>query len=176
MSCDNKYVGAFLFSFALIMICNFELLLFTGKIGYCKNMKDINFFIKVLIGNIIGCLMLGIILHLCNNDITLISREILNCKLNKSTLRIYSDSFMCGILMYLAVNSYMVFKDSQKFIGIIFCITIFILSGFEHSIANISYLFISGMINIDLIFLILNCIIGNSLGALFISYLLDKSK
>ena len=32
--CTNQYLGAFLFSFGLLGVLNFEALLFTGKIGY----------------------------------------------------------------------------------------------------------------------------------------------
>ena len=34
MSCDNKYVGAVLFSVALLTICYMGMYLFTGKIGF----------------------------------------------------------------------------------------------------------------------------------------------
>ena len=37
----NKYVGAFLFATALIVICVQEYNLFTGKIGYVKTKKHI---------------------------------------------------------------------------------------------------------------------------------------
>ena len=34
LACDNKYVGAVLFSVALLCICYLGYYLFTGKIGY----------------------------------------------------------------------------------------------------------------------------------------------
>ena len=34
LACDNKVVGAFLFSVALLTICYFGFSLYTGKIGY----------------------------------------------------------------------------------------------------------------------------------------------
>ena len=37
LSCDSKYVGAVLFSVALLCICYLGYYLFTGKIGYLAN-------------------------------------------------------------------------------------------------------------------------------------------
>ena len=37
LACDNKYVGAVLFSVALLCICNLGYYLYTGKIAYLAN-------------------------------------------------------------------------------------------------------------------------------------------
>ena len=40
MSCDNKYIGAILFSVALLCICYKGYSLFTGKVGFMPEKHD----------------------------------------------------------------------------------------------------------------------------------------
>lgn len=40
LSCDNKYIGAFLFGFGLFTILTFEFNLYTGKVGYATENKS----------------------------------------------------------------------------------------------------------------------------------------
>lgn len=77
---------------------------------------------------------------------------------------------MCGILMYIAVDIY---KNKNSILGIFLAVPVFILSGFEHSIANIGYFSIANMFSIDVIIFILISILGNSVGALILP-LLEK--
>ena len=49
LSCDVKYVGAFLFSTGLVTVCMFGFNLYTGKIGYVLE-NDKVFFIDTLFG------------------------------------------------------------------------------------------------------------------------------
>lgn len=53
LQCENKVIGAFLFSLGLLTILTFELNLFTGKI-YSLSSKNIMDMIVYLIGNSIG--------------------------------------------------------------------------------------------------------------------------
>lgn len=62
LSCDNKYIGALLFSIGLITILIFEFNLYTGKVCYIPQ-KGISFtkqVLIILIGNIIGCICMGL--------------------------------------------------------------------------------------------------------------------
>ena len=64
--------------------------------------------------------------------------------------------------MYTAVEIY---KKKQSVIGILFCVPVFILSGFEHSIADIYYFTTTNIINLNSFIFILIVIIGNAIGA-----------
>ena len=55
----NKYVGAFLFATALLVICVQGYNLFTGKVGYVKTKKQAKECCLWFIGNIIGVAILG---------------------------------------------------------------------------------------------------------------------
>ncbi len=73
----------------------------------------------------------------------------------------------CGILMYIAVDIY---KTKQNYWGIITCIPAFILAGFEHSIADMFYIYCSnychcGNITWKVGVFIIIVIVGNAIGA-----------
>ena len=71
----------------------------------------------------------------------------------------------CGILMYAAV---WIYREKKTALGILFCIPVFILSGFEHSIADMFYFALAGLFNPRAFVFILLVVLGNSLGGLFI--------
>ena len=64
----------------------------------------------------------------------------------------------------------------------VFCIPVFILSGFEHSIANMFYFAAAGSLSLNVILYILTVILGNSVGGIFFELLtlpfkkIDKSE
>ena len=53
-------------------------------------------------------------------------------------------------------------------IGIVFCIPAFILSGFEHSIADMFYFAASGIVSGEAFLYLVMIVLGNSLGGLLI--------
>lgn len=67
------------------------------------------------------------------------------------------------MLVYLAV---IIFREKKTPIGIIFCIPVFILSGFEHSIADIFYFAASGIVSLKAFGFLWLVILGNSIGGL----------
>ena len=95
-----------------------------------------------------------------------------NLKLEKNFIRVFVDSIFCGILIYLAVNIY---KEHKSIIGIFICIPVFILSGFEHCIADAFYFSLTDCL-IPLKSLIFTSIVifGNSVGGLIFPYIKEK--
>ena len=78
----------------------------------------------------------------------------------------------CGILVYVAVN---LFRDKKTVLGILIGIPVFILSGFEHSIADMFYMAAAGEFSLRALVFILLVIAGNSAGALVFDRLLHFS-
>lgn len=68
----------------------------------------------------------------------------------------------CGAMMFLAVDSY---RRSQSWLFVILPIVIFILSGFEHSIANMFYLSLADAWDWDALRITLLAIAGNAVGS-----------
>ena len=67
--------------------------------------------------------------------------------------------------MYIAVAIY---RENKSISGIIFAVPVFILSGFEHSIANMCYFGISGIVSFESFLYILVVIAGNTIGGLLL--------
>lgn len=161
LACDNKYIGAFLFSIGLITILLFDFNLYTGKVGYAvyNNMKFIKDLVIILLGNTIGCICIGIMFP---SEAAQILCEV---KLQESFITILFKSIMCGFLMFIAVDTC---KTYHSLLTTIICIPTFILSGYEHSIADIAYFIMSRIITLQSFLFIIIVIIGNAIGGLLI--------
>lgn len=178
LSCHNKIVGAFLFSVALLCICMESLALYTGKICYLLNSsnkcKEIAKLSAILLGNIMAALLCALILKNTNPTISKIASDMCALKLNKNIFRIFIDSAFCGILIYLAVNIY---KLHKSVFGIFLCVPVFILSGFEHCIADIFYFLLAKNLSlIKVTAFILIAIAGNTAGGLVFPILKSFTK
>lgn len=161
LSINNPIIGAIIFSFALITIVKLDLSLFTGKVGYIgrNNYKDI---LITLLGNFIGIFIYTRIFIVTRNYKTLVNRanEIVSTKLNDSNISILILSVFCGIVMYIAVESY---RRKKNDLLLIMCVVVFIFSAYEHCIANFFYLSLTN--SYDLLKLSL-MIFGNAIGSI----------
>lgn len=164
--CDNNIIGAFLFSFGLLSILNLDGLLYTGRVGYLEfNKTSILSLIAILCFNIVGISIIALLTP--NPDSTIF----LN-KLNNSLVNTFISSIFCGIMMYLAVE---LFKKKNNPLYVIMAIMIFIISGFDHCIANMYYYMINPVSCTGLRtlwFFIIN-ILGNSIGSIGIRFIIN---
>lgn len=173
LSIDNKVVGASLFGIGLFMIVIYGFNLYTGKIGYLVdnfNFKYIKMLVITLIGNFIGTFFVGYILKF-TRIYSLIhdkAKLLVNVKLDDSLISILILAFFCGILMYLAVNTYKENKDISKYLGVFLGVIVFILCGFEHCIANMYYFSVANIWSLNTLLYLLIMILGNSLGGMLI--------
>ena len=166
LSCENRYIGAILFSVALLCICLKGYSLFTGKVGYLPEKHDkeaIKILLCGLLGNIVSTISLGFAVSFANPAIGETAKAICEGKLGQDPLQTLIRAFFCGVLMYMAVSTY---REKGTLAGIFFCVPVFILSGFEHSIANMFYFGAAGMVNMDSIIYLLIVIAGNSIGGM----------
>lgn len=173
LSVDNKIIGSFLFSIGLLMICMYNMNLYTGKIGYVVVNKR-SYLIELLftlIGNFIGTYVLSLgILNTRFSSIGDKAKVICDMKLNDNLISILILSCLCGVLMYIAVNNYKKHSTSiGKYMGIFMCVMVFILSGFEHSVANMFYFSVSNMLSWNTLLYLFVMVMGNSIGAIIIS-------
>lgn len=163
LSCNDKYIGSMLFSVGLISIITFGFNLYTGKVGYIIT-NGRNFITDVLIilfGNIIGCILFGMAFP------SNIASEICLTKLSTELLVVLYKSIMCGMLMFVAVDSY---RANKNFLLTFLCIPTFILSGYEHSIADIIYFTMGRVMNFKALLFIIIVIIGNAIGGMIIPF------
>ena len=162
------FVGAVMFSVALYSICLMNFSLYTGKIGFVyfdhtkKNLFDVA---MCLLGNVIGCIVFGVLINLSIPSINQACNGAVLLKLEQSWYSALIRAFFCGVLMYVAV---FVFKNKNSVLGIFICIPTFILSGFEHSIADMFYFSCALSFSFDSVLYLIIIIVGNSLGSFII--------
>lgn len=172
---ESKVIGAILFVIGLFIIVVNELNLFTGKIGYIINYSN-SYLVEViltLVGNFLGTLLVGSAL-LCTRISPVLNEKALKLvetKLTDNGWSIFILAIFCGILMYLAVNGYKTIKDSLgKYLAVFLGVSVFILSGFEHCVANMYYFTVARAWSIYSLTFMLIMILGNAVGAILFSF------
>lgn len=171
LSCDDRYIGAILFTIALLTICFMDFYLYTGKIGFTVESFSANTAAQLgvgLISNFAGATLTGLIMRYARPAIVEKAAASCETKLQNGVLRAFVLGCFCGVLMYVAVKT---FRQNKTVLGVIFCIPVFILAGFEHSIADMFYFALAGMMNVQYIGFIIAVILGNSVGAMLIAAL-----
>lgn len=155
-------IGALLFAFGIICIVKLQIPLYTGVAG-----TDIKFEnkLKVLLGNILGAILASVLLILVSKeDVIINAQTIALSKVNSSWYVTLIKAFMCGAIVDISV--YLSKKDGNV-IPLIFGIPLFILCGFNHSIADVAYL-IAGATkestDLGMCIYYVVCVIGNYIG------------
>ena len=174
----GTYVGAVFFAVALLTICIKGYSLFTGKVGYIpeNHSKDaVSTLLLGLLGNAIATCLLGYLLSLAIPSMGDRANVVCNLKLTQEWWQTLIRAVFCGVLMYVAVSIY---RESEhgKMSGIFFAVPVFILSGFEHSIANMCYFGASNIVSFDAFLYIVIVIIGNSVGGMLLPIVTGKLK
>lgn len=131
--------------------------------------------ILTLFGNICGAAVGGGLLNLTKlgSNICTNAADIIAAKTSDSPVSITILAIFCGILMFIAVEGNSRSRKNGDFMGALFSVVmpvmIFILCGFNHSIADFSYFFISRCKNVsEFLPYIILVILGNAVGCMFI--------
>ena len=171
LSCDNRYLGAALFTVALLSICLFGFNLYTGKVGFLvkEHSRDkLAVTFSGLLGNILGTLIMGLLVGIALPKLVDSASAACVNRLGQTGLQTLIRGFFCGILMYTAV---WVYREKGKIVGILFCVPVFILAGFEHSIADMFYFFLARSFGADSFSFLTIVVLANSLGGVFIPFI-----
>ncbi len=170
LSCANDVVGAALFATGLFAICSFGMNLFTGKVGYIIENKNVPNCLIVWLGNFLGMIFTCGLVRLAKPAIHEKAAALMSAKLEQSFITTAILAFFCGVLMYAAVDNFKRHSEgAMKVAGIFLCVMTFILCGFEHSVANMGYavLGISGTSEIlPYLGYLLICSVSNGLGGI----------
>ena len=164
--------GAVLFAAGLYTICVYGFNLYTGKVGYIAyNFKNVNYIglvILILVFNLITTYLLGIVCTYAFPAIVEPAKKIYEAKLAAPLLRLLITGIFCGLLMFLAVDTW---KKGSPF-GCFIYIPVFIISGFDHSIANSFY---NGVANgfadaftMQNALVVITVVIGNAIGGMLV--------
>ena len=160
LSVDNRYLGALLFSVALLSIIKLELPLYTGRIGKVFKYKNPIECLYIFVFNVYGVLLITILYSVLSSGFE--AMEIVaQAKFSHTHRQLFIAGFLCNVLITVAVNA----KDTAI---TILCIMCFILCGFEHSIADAMYFSMSYGNFMGWIMVIL----GNTIGAMVTEFIL----
>lgn len=173
LSQANPVVGSFLFAVGLFTVVVFQLHLYTGKIGYLPFQKPI-YLLELLItwgGNIVGTAITAWMVRSSRIYMGMAEKAagIVDIKISDSFLSIFLLSVFCGLLMFIAVDTYRNLEGSTlRFIAVFVPVMVFILSGFEHVVANMYYYSLTATWSGHTFSQICVMTAGNSVGGLLI--------
>lgn len=161
---ENKYIGAMLFSVALLTIIQNGLPLYTGRIGFIRENK-ITELLQVLAFNLLGSLIPVLMVTACRSSFYGAVQSAAQRKFSYSFFQLFLLGALCGVLMLVAVYT-------KKQVITVFCIMVFILSGYEHCIADFPFFVLCP----DTVRLVkfLCIVLGNSVGAIAAYELMAK--
>ena len=98
-------------------------------------------------------------------------------KLSDDFTSIFLLAVFCGMLMFIAVDCFRNVQGSTlRFIGVFVPVMVFILSGFEHVIANMFYFSLSGTWSAHCFVAVLVMTLGNAVGGMLIPIYLKVFK
>lgn len=163
LSCTSKLAGAIFFSIGLLTILIFKLKLFTGACGLLIEAdKKLQYSIELIliwIGNFLGTFLVA--LAVTNTRLSF-DLSFIDIKLTDSFSSLLILGIGCGFLMYVGVTAFNLTKLGP--IIPIMCVSVFILSGFEHCVADMFY-FSLAELSVDVLLRLLVITAGNMLGS-----------
>ena len=173
LSLDNKVLGAVFFTVGLFTVCTFGFDLFTGKVCYVFD-RDLPYALSVIVmwaGNFVGALLTAFAESLTRIGPALQEKAITMCtvKSDDSLLSLFILGIFCDILIYIGVDGYN--KNPHevgKYLSLLFGVTVFILCGTEHCVADMYYFSIAGMWNPHTLLCLLVISLGNAFGGVLL--------
>lgn len=183
LTLENHMVGALLFSIGLFTIYTFDLDLFTGKICFIPN-KELKFLSTVgivYIGNLFGSIIVGYVMRSTKlAKLVPHTEELVNAKLADTLFSTFIMGIFCGVLMCIAVIGFKTIKDGfGKYLALMLPVTVFILNGYEHSVADMFYISLANAWSIKAVVFLLVVSAGNIVGGVILplaSKILDGNK
>lgn len=180
ISCTNKIVGAMLFSVGILMVIEFKFLLFTGYVPNQRSKEPIGEYLInslfVLVGNILGCMLVALLVYLTRiqDQIYQGALAISNTKVDDSPLSIFILAIFCGFIIAMIVRA----KDFKKqVLYSLMMIAVFIISSFEHVVADAFYLTMSlKLFTWKGLLVLLMAMLGNFLGGYLSSFIGEEKK
>ncbi len=151
LSPTARPLAALLFSVGLFTICSFGFALFTGRACYLfdHRLSYLPELVVVWAGNLIGAWLMGALPQLTRlgASFTETAAALCQTKLDDGLLSLFVLGVMCNVLIYIAVEGYKnIPHPIGKYMALVLGVMVFILTGTEHSIADMYYFAAAGML------------------------------
>lgn len=126
--------GAVVFAFGLVGVVLSGTPLYTGRAGV---MNDIGQLALIWLFNVLGCVLLGLLIHSLGGESVDRARTMIEARLAQGPWRSFLRAVGCGLIIDIAVWLY---RTSRSIVPVLFGVPLFIVCGFYHSIADVVYL------------------------------------
>lgn len=168
---QSKIAGALFFAIGLLAVCLFKLNLFTGKL--CYALENGRFYalrlVVILIGNFLGAATLALLLSVTRlgEGLRLTAVNTVQIKISGGLLSAFVLGVLCNALIYFAVEGFSAAPAPiLKLAALIFGVSVFVLCGFEHCVANAFYIAMSGSLSAKAALFLLINVLGNICGGI----------
>lgn len=131
---EKSIIGAVLFAFGLLTVVHYGLRLYTGTAGFIQK-GEVGKLLYILFGNIIGCLLVGLMARCSPMPLQETAQKILEGRLLMGPLKGFVLAIGCGMIMTTAVT----FARKQQNLPLLFGVPLFIMCGFPHCVADAFY-------------------------------------
>lgn len=172
LTLESTMAGALMFVIGLFAICSFGWNLFTGKVCYSigKGPRYMGFLAVVWLSNFAGAAAGGALVRLTRlAGVVERAQALAAVKLGDSLLSVFVLAIFCNILIYLAVEGYRSIPyELGKYLAVFFGVTVFVVCGFEHCIANMYYFTVAGAWSAEAAMFIAVNTLGNAVGGLLL--------
>ena len=171
--CESKIVGALFFTVGLFCMCAFGFSLFTGRVCYVFD-NDRSYALKlplIWLGNLAGALITALLETQTRLGPSLTEKAAAICqtKLEQGLLSAFILAVFCNIMIFIAVEGYKTIPhELGKYLAIFFGVTVFVICGFEHCVANMYYFTVGKAWNGEAALYLLVMTGGNAVGGVSI--------
>ena len=174
--CESKVIGALFFTVGLFSVCVFGFSLFTGKVCYIFD-NDRAYALKlplIWLGNLTGALIAAFLemQTRLGPNLTEKAAAICQTKLGQGLLSAFILAVFCNIMIFIAVEGYKTIPhELGKYLAIFFGVTVFVICGFEHCVANMYYFTVGKAWSAEVALYLLVMTAGNAVGGISIPLL-----
>ena len=170
LSLESKVLGAVFFTVGLFVVCTFGLHLFTGKVCYllCQD-RDYAFSLPVIwLGNLAGAWLMGLAVRVSRlAPLSEKAAALSEMKLEDGLLSVFLLAVLCNGMIYIGVEGFRTNPhEAGKYLALFFGVTVFILCGFEHCVANMFYFSAAGAWSLRALGRLTVMTLGNAVGGI----------
>lgn len=183
----GNVVGALLFTIGLFTVCTRGYALFTGKACYLFDNPLPAYLLDLLVfwvGNLLGAMLIAGLEHLTGmvggeTGIDATAAALVEGKMGPPIWGLFVLGILCNICIFIAVNGYANNPHQVgKYLALFLGVSVFILCGTEHSVADMYYWSVSGVLYAqpgESVLRLLIISLGNVVGGVFFP-LMEKGK
>ena len=170
----TKALGAMCFAIGLMSIYAFGLYLYTGKVCYIFR-NDLKYALQVPViwfGNLIGTGIVATIILATRQGAPIAEAAQALCatKMSDTYLSLFLLGAFCNIMIYISVEGFnKIPHEIGKYIALFLGVMVFIMSGFEHSVADMFYFWAAGNWSVESVIRLLIITLGNAAGGIVFS-------